>query len=85
MMMERGRRTKRGFISNKDGIVEMLGTGRTAAISVCKQSIVTGPDYDAARQVVEDIDKLVGQLTGDYEKFHSKPSSTPAGPSCRRS
>lgn len=80
-MMQKGRRTQRGVISNKKTVVDMLGTGRLAAIQVCKQSVVTGPDYDAARKVVENIDQLVGNLTGDYELFHSKPSSTPAGPS----
>lgn len=83
-MMQRGRRTKRGVISNKDAVIDMLGTGRLAAIQVCKQTVVTGPDYDAARKVVEGIDLLIGNLTGDYEMFHTKPSSTPAGPSCRK-
>jgi hypothetical protein len=83
-MMQRGRRTKRGVISNKNTVIDMLGTGRIAAIQVCKQTVVTGPDYDAARKVVEGIDFLVGNLTGDYEMFHTKPSSTPSGPSCRK-
>lgn len=80
--MQKGRRTKRGFIANKDGVIDMLAIGRRAAILVCMQSVVIGPDYDAARKVVEDIDELVGKLTGDYEKFHTKPSSTPGGSSC---
>ncbi len=81
-MMQKGRRTKRGVISNKNTVIDMLGTGRLAAIQVCKQTVVTGPDYDAARKVVEGIDILIGNLTGDYEMFHSKPSSTPGRRSC---
>lgn len=74
-MMQKGRRTQRGFIANKSAVIDMLGTGRRAAILVCMQSVVIGPDYDAARKVVEDIDQLVGNLTGDYEKFHLKSST----------
>lgn len=72
--MTQGRRTQRRkdgeFFANRDAVLDKIKVGRDGAILICMQSVVTGKDYQAARELVEATDKLAGRLTGDDTHFH---------------
>lgn len=72
--MTRGRRTQRRkdgeLFANRDAVLDKIKVGRDGAILICMQSVVTGKDHQAARELIDAIDKLAGRLTGDETHFH---------------
>lgn len=75
------RSSNRGFIK-KDEVLENLSVGRAGAIQTCTEAKIASPEYKAADEVMEAIDKLAGLLTGDPQYFWIKmaPAQGPNQP-----
>jgi hypothetical protein len=67
--MSKGRRSP---FSLSD-VLEKLQTGRTGAVRIQAGSPPFHEQYNKARAVVDAIDSLTEELTGDREKFWTKP------------
>lgn len=71
-------RTRRGYV-NVTAALEELETGRKGAVRVKTQAKIHSPESRAAEDVLEAIDRLAHELTGDPKHFHLPVA--PANPS----
>ena len=72
-------KTSRGHV-NTDEVLKKLAVGRDGAIQVCREAKISSPEYGAAGEVMEAINKLAERLTGDGEHFHLKVAPATSGP-----
>ncbi len=70
------RRSGRGYF-NKIDVLEKLKTGRDGAVLVCSKTAPGTPEYKKAAYVLEAVDDLAGELTGDRELFWTGAATTP--------
>lgn len=66
-----GGRTKRGFFDRSKAL-ETLSVARTGCIEVRRKARINSPEYQAAGDIIEAIDRLAELLTGDPEYFWIK-------------
>ncbi|MEM9128321.1 MAG: hypothetical protein AAGA97_01190 [Pseudomonadota bacterium] len=62
-------RTKRGHLK-KDQILEKLAVGRSGSIQTQTEAKINSPDYRAAMDLTDSIDRLAEVLTGEPGHFH---------------
>ncbi len=67
--MSKGRRSPYSL----SDVLDKLQTGRAGAVRVQAGSPPFHDHYNRARAVIEAIDALAEELTGDRERFWSKP------------
>ena len=61
-----------------------LRAGRTGALSVCMSARINSREYVAAGEVVDAVDALVAQLTGDDKHLHASAHRTVSGSQNRK-
>ena len=61
-----------------------LKAGRTGALSVCMSARINSQEYVAAGEVVDAVDQLVAQLTGDNKRLHASAHRTVSGSNNRK-
>ena len=66
----------RGFIP-KDVVLDKLAVGRASMVLVCTNAKINSPEYRAASEAKEALDRLAELLTGDPEYFWVKKGPSP--------
>ncbi|MEP0943310.1 MAG: hypothetical protein ABJH63_04195 [Rhizobiaceae bacterium] len=61
-----------------------LRAGRTGALAVCMSARINSREYVAAGVVVDAVDELVAQLTGNGKMLHAAAHRTVTGPKTRK-
>lgn len=64
-------RTKRGHLK-RDQTLEKPAVGRSGAIQTQKEAKINSPEYRAAIDLTESIDRLADTITGETGPFHVK-------------
>lgn len=65
---------RRGYVK-KHEVLDKLVIGRRGAVQVRTEAKINSPAYQSAGAVIEAIDQLAEQLTGDPTYFHLKAAA----------
>ncbi len=75
-MIQRHKRRPELFPTERDTLLEALRRCRDAVIESHRHLHPWSPTYRVGAPVIEAIDELAGQLTGDRTIFHARSSTT---------